>query len=112
MVATQQIPFRDSYQCLADRVVATPFNPHYFFQAAWLARRLHYAMAPFHVDIGSSVMMINVLSATTKTVFVDYRLFRVFLSNFLALGGDIIRWPFRIEPSRQYHAWADYMGAL
>ncbi|MGZ9146189.1 MAG: hypothetical protein ACXW4A_10155, partial [Nitrospira sp.] len=51
---------------------------------------------PSIVDIGSSVMMINVLRATTKTVFVDYRLLRVFLSNFLSLGRDIIRLPFRI----------------
>ena len=94
-VATQQISFRDSYPCLADRVVDTPFDPHYFFQAAWLARCLHHAKPPFHVDIGSSVMMINVLSATTKTIFVDYRPLRVHLSNFLPLGGDIIRLPFR-----------------
>lgn len=92
---TQQIFFRDSYPCLADRVVDTPFDPHYFFQAAWLARRLHDVMPPFHVDIGSSVMMINVLSATTKTIFVDYRPLRVHLSNFLPLGGDIVQLPFR-----------------
>jgi SAM-dependent methyltransferase len=93
--ATQQVTFRDSYPCLADRVVATPFDPHYFFQAAWLARRLYHTRPPFHVDIGSSVMMINVLSACTKTMFVDYRPLRVQLSNFLPLGGDIIRLPFR-----------------
>ena len=39
--------------------------------------------------------MINVLSATTKTIFVDYRPLRVHLSNFLPLGGDIVRLPFR-----------------
>jgi SAM-dependent methyltransferase len=52
-------------------------------------------MPPFHVDIGSSVMMINVLSASAKTIFVDYRPLRVQLSNFLPLGGDIVRLPFR-----------------
>lgn len=92
--ATQPISFRDSYPCLADRVVATPFDPHYFFQAAWLARRLHEKKPSLHVDVGSSVMMMNVLSAGAKTVFVDYRPLRVQLSNFLPLGGDIIRLPF------------------
>ena len=91
----QRLSFNDSYPCLTDRVKATPFDPHYFFQAAWLARRLHQAMPPFHVDIGSSVMMINVLSASAKTIFVDYRPLRVQLSNFLPLGGDIVRLPFR-----------------
>jgi hypothetical protein len=90
----QQLSFRDSYPCLTDRVKATPFDPHYFFQAAWLARRLQQAMPPLHVDIGSSVMMLNVLSASAKTIFVDYRPLRVQLSNFLPLGGDIVRLPF------------------
>jgi SAM-dependent methyltransferase len=91
----QQLSFQDSYPCLTDRVKATPFDPHYFFQAAWLARRVHQAVPPFHVDIGSSVMMINVLSASAKTIFVDYRPLRVQLSNLLPLGGDIVRLPFR-----------------
>ena len=91
----QQLSFRDSYPCLTDRVKATPFDPHYFFQAAWLARRVHQGMPPFHVDIGSSVMMLNVLSASAKTIFVDYRPLRVRLSNFIPLGGDIVRLPFR-----------------
>ena len=86
--ATQpQLSFRDSYPCLNDRVKATPFDPHYFFQAAWLARRMHKVMPPFHVDIGSSVMIINVLSASAKTIFVDFRPLRVRLSNFLPPGG-------------------------
>jgi SAM-dependent methyltransferase len=92
---TQQISFRDSYPCLADRVVDTPFDPHYFFQAAWLARRLQEFHPAFHVDVGSSAMMLNVLSAAVKTVFVDYRPLRVSLSNFNSLAGDIIRLPFQ-----------------
>ena len=91
----QQLSFRDSYPCLTDRVKATPFDPHYFFQAAWLARRLHQALPPLHVDIGSSVMMLNVLSASAKTIFVDYRPVQVQLSNFIPLCGDIVRLPFR-----------------
>ena len=85
----------DSYPCLTDRVTGTPFDPHYFFQAAWLARRLHQAMPLLHIDIGSSVMMLNVLSASTKTIFVDYRPLRVRLSNFVPLGGDIVHMPLR-----------------
>ena len=93
--STQPISFRDSYPCLADRVVATPFDPHYFFQAAWLARRLHEKNPSFHVDVGSSAMMINVLSAGVKTVFVDYRPLRARLSNLSSLAGDIVRLPFQ-----------------
>lgn len=93
--ATQQISFRDSYPCLGDRVAATPFDPHYFFQAAWLARRLQENKPSSHVDVGSSTMMINVLSAGVKTVFVDYRPLHVRLSNLSSLAGDIVRLPFQ-----------------
>jgi SAM-dependent methyltransferase len=93
--ATQHISFRDSYPCLADRVLDTPFDPHYFFQAAWLARRLQEQGPSIHVDVGSSVMMINVLSASVNTVFVDYRPLHVHLSNLHSLAGDIVRLPFR-----------------
>jgi SAM-dependent methyltransferase len=92
--ATQPVSFRDSYPCLADRLRATPFDPHYFFQAAWLARRLQAQRPPLHVDVGSSVMMLNVLSAAVRTVFVDYRPLHVSLSDFTSLAGDLVRLPF------------------
>ena len=92
--ATQQISFQDSYPCLTDRILDTPFDPHYFFQAAWLARRLQGFHPALHIDIGSSVMMINVLSAAVRTVFVDYRPLRVSLSNLTSLAGNITQLPF------------------
>lgn len=91
----QTLSFKDSYPCLADGVKATPFDPHYFFQAAWLARRLQESRPSFHVDVGSSAMMVNVLSAGMNMAFVDYRPLRVRLSNLSSLAGDIVRLPFR-----------------
>lgn len=88
---------KDSYPCLLDRRAWTPFDPHYFYQAAWLARRLAELEPTVHVDIGSSAMMVNVLSATVKTVFVDYRPLRVRLSNLTSVAGDILQLPFRSE---------------
>lgn len=90
----QRLSVQDSYPCLTDRVLATPFDPHYFFQAAWLARRLQALSPPLHVDVGSSIMMVNMLSAGVKTVFVDYRPLRVRLSNFNSVAGDVVRLPF------------------
>lgn len=84
----------DSYPCLTDRVVHTPFDPHYFYQAGWLARRLPEAAPNLHVDVGSSVMMINMLSAFAETVFVDYRPLPARLENLHPVAGDIARLPF------------------
>jgi len=84
----------DMYPCLTDWTPATPFDPHYFYQGAWLARRLRDDDPPLHVDVGSSVVMLSVLSAQVPTVFVDYRPLRARLPNLLCVGGSILALPF------------------
>ena len=84
----------ESYPCLTDWVPSTPFDPHYFYQGAWLARQLKQTGASLHVDVGSSVMMISVLSGQVPTVFVDYRPLRARLPSLISVAGDIQRLPF------------------
>lgn len=84
----------DSYPCLLDWSPSTPFDPHYFYQGAWLARELESAGTTLHVDVGSSVMMVSVLSARVPTVFVDYRPLVASLPGLLSVAGDIGRLPF------------------
>lgn len=88
------VAWSDAFPCLTDRLAQTPFDPHYFYQGAWLARRIRERSVPWHVDVGSSVMMVNVLSAAAKTVFVDYRPLRVSIPNLHPLAGDITKLPF------------------
>lgn len=84
----------DSFPCLADRLASTPFDPHYFFQGNWLARQLATARPALHVDIGSSVLMIGVLSAHVPTLFVDYRPLMAREKGLDCVAGDISRLPF------------------
>jgi SAM-dependent methyltransferase len=95
LAANETVRIADAYPCLSDRLPRTPFDPHYFFQGAWLARRLAQSGPSRHVDIGSSVMMVNVLSAQVPVVFVDYRPLRVALSGIDSVAGDVTRLPFR-----------------
>ncbi len=91
---SESVRLADAYPCLSDRSARTPFDPHYFFQGAWLARRLSQTAPHRHVDIGSSVMMVSVLSAQIPIVFVDYRPLSVTLSGILSVGADLNRLPF------------------
>jgi hypothetical protein len=84
----------DTYPCLTDRLPATPFDPHYFYQGNWLARRLAEVKPGQHVDIGSSVLTIGMLSAHVQTIFVDYRPLVVRQSGLTCIAGDINRLPF------------------
>jgi SAM-dependent methyltransferase len=90
----ERLRLADSYPCLVDRVTATPFDPHYFYQSAWLARRLGAARPLVHVDIGSSVLMIGVLSGLVDTVFLDYRPLRVILPGLYSVAATTTQLPF------------------
>jgi SAM-dependent methyltransferase len=84
----------DTFPRLDDRLPKTPFDPHYFFQGNWLARRLALDPPARHVDVGSSVLTIGVLSACVPTIFVDYRPLAARQSGLTSVGGDITRLPF------------------
>ena len=88
------LQLKDSFPCLADWTAHTPFDPHYFHQAAWLARKLADSAPQSHVDIGSSITMIAVISAYVPTVFVDYRPLKVSIKGVRSVAGNSLTLPF------------------
>lgn len=80
--------------CLGDWSTHTPFDAHYFYQGAWLARRLRASKTERHVDIGSSVLTMSVLSAHVDTTFVDYRPLKAVLPGLTSIAGNILDLPF------------------
>ena len=90
----QRMKLMDAQPCLGDWTTHTPFDAHYFFQGAWLARALT-RNSPFqHTDIGSSVLTVSVLSGFVDTTFVDYRPIKVDLPGLNPLPGNILDLPF------------------
>lgn len=85
---------KDMQPCLGDWSTHTPFDAHYFYQGAWLARRLRASKIERHVDIGSSVLTMSVLSAHVETTFVDYRPLKASLSGLTTIAGNILDLPF------------------
>jgi len=90
----KKVAWGDLYPCLLDWTVNTPFDAHYFYQGAWLGRKLKAVNPKNHVDIASSVLTISVLSAFIDTVFVDYRPLKANLSGLKSIPGDILNLPF------------------
>ena len=90
----RDIKLADMFPCLGDWTQYTPFDAHYFFQAAWLARRLAQSSPLRHVDIGSSVMTIGASSAIAPTIFLDFRPLSVMLPSLSPVAGDILDLPF------------------
>ena len=85
-----RVNWRDKHPCLHDSSLNTPFDPHYFYQGAWLARRVAQIKPQKHTDIGSSVQTIGVLSATVKTEFIDFRPLKVNLPSLISKAGNIL----------------------
>lgn len=84
----------DIQPCLGDWSEHTPFDAHYFYQGAWLARRIRIANTERHVDIGSSVLTLSVLSGFVETTFVDYRALQASLPGLNSIAGNILDLPF------------------
>ncbi|MBI3371295.1 MAG: DUF268 domain-containing protein [Betaproteobacteria bacterium] len=83
-------PWTDTYPCLSDATLHTAFDAHYFFQAAWLARRLAEAKPAQHMDIGSDVGMVGVLSAFVPVDFVDIRPIETDLPGLTPKAGNLM----------------------
>lgn len=81
---------RDLWPCLNDRVSKTPFDPHYFYQASWLSRRLSLARPSKHYDIGSDIKIIGVISGFLPVEFIDFRPLQVSLQNLNSIAGNIL----------------------
>jgi hypothetical protein len=74
---------------VSDRSPRTPFDPHYFYQGAWIARRLAAQRPASHVDVGSSVLTMSVLSGFIDIRFIDVRPLEVHLPGLSSVPGDL-----------------------
>ena len=55
----------DLYPCLKDSLKKTPFDPHYFYLSAWLARKIYHSQPEIHVDVFSSERELTVTCVVT-----------------------------------------------
>lgn len=90
----ETVRLRDAFPCLMDRTSTTPFDPHYFYQGAWLARKLAAIQPSHHIDVGSSVLTMSVLSGFVPTTFVDYRPLQTALPGLSLIAGNATQLPF------------------
>ncbi|MEJ5309063.1 MAG: DUF268 domain-containing protein [Anaerolineae bacterium] len=84
----------DSWPQLHDRTATTPFDPHYFWMNGWAMRRIVAQHPTQHLDIGSQVVFVNLLSAVLPVIFVDYRPLAANVAGLTSCSGDILRLPF------------------
>ncbi len=87
--------FRDTYPILFDRTAKTKIDAHYFYQGVWAYKKIHSQNPEVHVDVGSNVTFIGLLTAITPVQFVDIRPLDVSqLANFENVSGSILDLPY------------------
>lgn len=79
---------------LADRMETTPFDRHYLYHPAWAVRILAKTRPAEHVDIGSILQFVTMLSAFVPTRFYDFRPAVLELSNLASGAADLTALPF------------------
>jgi len=92
----QALPVRwsDRYPCLHDQTSQTEFDRHYVYHTAWAARVLAASRPSAHVDIGSDLRFVTIVSAFVPVRFFDYRPAPLSLSGLSTGKADLLSLPF------------------
>jgi hypothetical protein len=91
----QRVRWRDAYPCLGDRQASTPIDLLYFHQDTWAAGKVFEAKPPFHIDIGSTALLVGILAKFTKVCSLDIRPLAVRLEGLHPCCGSATALPLR-----------------
>ncbi|MDP7422131.1 MAG: DUF268 domain-containing protein [bacterium] len=85
---------QDIYPCLEDRTWKTPFDAHYFYLGAWAFTRIQESGPDKHLDIGSDIRWVGLLSTITDVTFLDIRPFETDLEGLTVKKGSLLALPY------------------
>jgi SAM-dependent methyltransferase len=80
---------------LDDKTQDTSFDRHYIYHTGWAARVLKKIKPPVHIDIGSSLYFVSIVSAFIPIKFYDIRPPLLSLQNVTCLPGNLHNLPFK-----------------
>ena len=95
MPGAEKITLSNAYPCLSDWTETTPVNLTYLYQDAWGAEKVFKSNPKYHVDIGSTSLLVAILAKYTRVCSVDIRPLPVKMKNLEARHGDILHLPFK-----------------
>lgn len=90
----ERLSIADSYPCLHERTAATRVDRHYFYQSAWVTRRIMEHAPARHVDVGSDNRWVACLTAHVPVTSIDIRPLPVEVENLECRAGSVLELPF------------------
>lgn len=83
----------DIFPILHEKTEMHDFDPHYFHQAVWAARKVAEARPALHHDIGSQAIFVGMLTAITEVRFIDLRPLGVSIDHLTDEAGSLLALP-------------------
>jgi len=90
----EEIAAADLRPMLGDRSEAHPFDPHYFYQDWWASNKISIVRPAQHLDVGSNISFVSLLSNLCDVTYVDLRPLEVSIPRFRGIAGDVTKLPF------------------
>jgi SAM-dependent methyltransferase len=88
------VDLKSLYPILGDRTASHPVEPQYLHQAVWLAHRVVATPPKRHVDVGSHLPTVAMLTSVTDVTFIDLRTSGLRLDRFTEQQGTALALPF------------------
>lgn len=88
------VNWEDTFPCLNDKTLQTPFDAHYVYHPAWAARVLAQTKPAEHVDAASTLNFASMVSAFVPVKFYDIRPASLTLSGLQSGSADLTALPF------------------
>jgi SAM-dependent methyltransferase len=88
-----QTPLR-IYPCFNDDAPAQSAHSSYFYQDCWAAKQVFKEQPDYGVDLGSTVLLVGILSQFVPFISVDIRPLEVELNGLSAVQGSLLKLPF------------------
>ncbi len=88
-----KINLLDLYPCLHNKG-SHDFDPHYFYMSIWAFQHITQSGIDHHVDVGSQLNFVGLLSSVIKVTFIDIRPVDIELKGFENKTGNILEIPF------------------
>lgn len=89
----EELNFFDFYPCINEDIPTTPFDAHYFYQGVWAFKKIKESGVKNHLDVGSDIRWVGLLSTIAKVTFIDIRSFETDLKDLIVKRGNILNMP-------------------
>ncbi len=84
----------DLWPILTDNVEQSSYDSHYTFLNYWAFQKINQSRFPEHVDVGSQISFVTLLSIIKPVTFVDIRPLEIDIAGITSVKGSILSLPY------------------